>query len=393
MKRSSHGPRVRVLLVANWDWVVTHFRLPLACRLRDEGYEVVLCSPPGPYVADMRHEGFAWYAWGLERRSMNIWQELRSARELAGLIERQQPDLVHAFTIKPVVYASLVVGWRSLVRRAERPRVLIANLTGLGYLFSNARLAWLLRLLLWPVLLVCLRQSRVHTVLMNDGDRRRLADMGMLVSKRSHMIRGTGVDTVRFAPAEREVNCGRPLQVLFAGRLLTSKGVMDFLEAADRLSDEGIGARFLVAGTPDVGNPDAVRIETLQQWEDAGAVRWLGHVTDVSGLLAEVDVLAVPTYYPEGIPRILLEGAAAGCGLVATDTDGCRELVRHGGNGLLVPVRDPATLAGAIRQLLVDSVRRIEMGAEARRDAVRWFDICAINEEWVGLYRRCLKMG
>lgn len=133
-----------------------------------------------------------------------------------------------------------------------------------------------------------------------------------------------------------------------------------------------------------------VPAETVQRWHDSGTVRWVGSVADVSSLLAETDVLAVPTYYPEGIPRILLEGAAAGCGLVASDTDGCREVVDHGRNGLLVSPQDPAALAAAIGGSLDDPGEREQLAAEARRDAVERFDLDVINDQWVELYRRCL---
>jgi glycosyltransferase involved in cell wall biosynthesis len=184
---------------------------------------------------------------------------------------------------------------------------------------------------------------------------------------------------------------GRPPRVAFAARLLASKDVADYAEAVRRVRETRPEAEFLVAGTPDVGNPDAVPSETIQRWHDEGVVRWLGDVDDMSARLAETEVLAVPTFYPEGIPRILLEGAAAGCGLVASDTDGCHEVIDHGRNGLLVPPRDPEALAVAIRSLLDNPDRREKLAAEARRDAVERFDLDAINEQWVDLYQRALR--
>jgi glycosyltransferase involved in cell wall biosynthesis len=392
----------RVLFVANWDWVLAHFRLPLARRLRKAGYEVVLCCPPGEHIPELREAGFGWIPWGLERRSMGVGRELRALSEIAQAVDDVDPDVVHAFTIKPVVYLSVVVAWRSL-RRRTRPRVLINNLTGLGYLFSAAGTARAVRALLWPLLMVGLRQPRAQAVLMNDGDRRRLARARLLRAGRTELIRGTGVDTALFTPAGGTSPTGSttpsgsvvdpsgPATVLFAARLLASKGVGDYVEAARRLTAELGDVAFLVAGTPDVGNPDAVPPETIRRWHDEGVARWLGDIEDMSALLAEVDVLVVPTFYPEGIPRILLEGAAAGCGLVAGDTDGCREVIDHGRNGLLVPPRDPHRLAAAIRQLLEEPCRREKMATEARRDAVERFDLVAINDQWAELYRRVLE--
>lgn len=384
----------QVLFVANWDWVLAHFRLPLARRLRDEGYEVVLCCPPGEHAAELTAAGFAWHPWKMERRSMGAVRELRSLVELARIVDAQPPDVAHAFTIKPVVYLGLVVAWRAL-RRRSRPRLLIANLTGLGYLFSGAWRARVARFFLWPMLAAALRQSRARTVLMNEGDRQRLARLWVLSEKRTHLVRGTGVDTERFSPAEAD-GAGaergvRPPRALFAARLLASKGVGEFFEAAQEVGARHADVEFLVAGEPDEGNPDAIPEDTVIGWHEAGVVRWLGHVSDLAGLLAEVDVLAVPTAYPEGIPRILLEGAAVGCAVVTSDTEGCREVIEHRRNGLLVPPRDPAALAEAIEALLNDPVKRAVLAAEARRDAVERFDLETINTQWVELYRQWLE--
>jgi glycosyltransferase involved in cell wall biosynthesis len=394
-----------VLFVANWDWVLAHFRLRLARRLRDEGYEVVLCCPPGQHVAELREAGFEWIPWNLERRSMGAGRELRALSEIARVVDDVEPVMVHAFTMKPVVYLSVVVAWRSLRRRAC-PRVLINNLTGLGYIFSAAAKARVVRALLWPLMVVCLRQPRAWTVLMNDGDRRRLARTRLLPPRRTELIRGSGVDTIRATgpganptesvcpstsvaatPGDRSGSA----TVLFAARLLASKGVGDYIEAARRVTADRADVAFLIAGTPDTGNPDAVQSEVIQRWHDEGVVRWLGHVDDMNALLGETDVLAVPTFYPEGIPRILLEGAAAGCGLVASDTDGCREVIDHGRNGLLVPPREPDALAAAMRHLLDDPQRREKLTAEARHDAVERFDLATIHDQWVEVYRRCLQ--
>lgn len=379
----------RVLFVANWDWVLAHFRLPLARRLRDEGYEVTLCCPPGEYVVELRDAGFEWHSWGLQRRSMSLVREMGALRELARLVESSNPHVVHAFTIKPVVYLSLIVLWRRMIRRARRPHVLINNLTGLGYLFSRAWRARIVRVLIWPLLVVCLRQPRTHTVLMNAGDRLRLSRLHLL-SPRTDLIRGTGVDTVSFTPDKRPTSRRETLRVLFGARLLVSKGAQDFAEAGHRLTEERGDLEFLIAGMPDHGNPESFSAETIEAWQRAGSVTWLGHVKDMSELLSGIDVVVLPSHY-EGLPRILLEAAAAGCVLVASDIEGCREVVDHGRNGLLVPPGDPDSLTAAIRDLLNKPEQRSRLAAEARRDVVARFELEAINGQWVDLYDRYLK--
>jgi glycosyltransferase involved in cell wall biosynthesis len=179
--------------------------------------------------------------------------------------------------------------------------------------------------------------------------------------------------------------------VLLAGRLLWEKGVGDLVEAARRLRDSSVPCRVALVGAPDPGNRGSIPIDTLREWQASGWIEWWGLRGDMPQVLASSAIVALPTYYREGIPMTLLEGAAAGRPLLATDTPGCREIVRPGVNGILVPPRDPASLASAIEALLRDPDRRRRMGEESRRIAVEEFSQERVVGDILALYDSMLE--
>jgi glycosyltransferase involved in cell wall biosynthesis len=177
-----------------------------------------------------------------------------------------------------------------------------------------------------------------------------------------------------------------------ASRMLVDKGVRDLVAAARELAQRGVRARFILAGTPDPGNPASIPEEDLRSWSQDGSVEWLGQVDDVAGLYARSHIVVLPSY-GEGLPRSLIEAAAAGRPIVATDVPGCREVVRDDYNGILVPPRDPARLADAIAELTGDRHKRMEMGRRGRELAVAEFSTRRVIADTFQLYREMLGDG
>lgn len=370
------GTANRIALVAHWDWVLYHFRLPLARRLRDLGGEVTFVSPAGQYVEHLRRAGFRWLPWSVGRRSLNPLVEAIALLRLAGLYRREQFAAVHHFTIKPILYGSLAA------RAAGTIRV-INTFTGLGYLFSDGVRPLLLRAAVLPVLRRAMSLPRAIAVFQNPADRDRLLRAGLVSPARSMVIAGTGVDVERFIPGPpRE---GIPV-VLLAARLLQDKGIAEFVRAAADLRAKGLQPRFVVAGAPDPGNPRSIPPEQIARWAAETPVEFRGLCYDMAALLRQVHVAVLPSYH-EGVPRFLLEAAASGLPLVASDIPGCRMVVEPGVNGLLVPPRDPAALAAALERLLRDPALRAAMGRASRAIAVERFDQRTILARYESLYK------
>jgi glycosyltransferase involved in cell wall biosynthesis len=372
----------KVALVAHWDWVLYNFRLPIAKRLRQFGHEVVLICPTGRFSRQLEDAGFRFLPWSVDRRSFRPLTERRSISHLSSIYLRERFDIAHHFTIKPNLYGTIAA------RRAAVP-VVINTFSGMGFLLAEGRVAMTLRLLVGPIMRARFHSSAVWTVFQNDADLAATVARGWVPAERSCVIAGSGVDTEAYSPAV-ERPAGRVPVFVMAARLIKEKGVFDYLAAARSLLQAGEKARFLVAGEPDPGNPSSLTEDQVDQLKQDGSVEFLGHVSDMPGLLRDADVAVLPTYYPEGLPRFLLEAAACGLPLIATDIPPCRPIVKEGHNGYLVRPRDPDALVAAIVRLAKDEGLRREMGSNSRRLVVNRFREDHVVDQYVSLYERLL---
>jgi glycosyltransferase involved in cell wall biosynthesis len=305
---------MKFLFYANTDWYLYNFRLSTAQKLKRDGHDVVMLSPPGEFGARFAQHGFRWRTIPMDRTSLNPLQEIVTLRALVQVLKQEHPNLLHNFTVKCSVYGALAA------RIAKVPAVVNA-VAGMGYIFTsgNAK-ASALRPLVKTLMRVTLGHDRSLLILQNPDDAEAFVSSGIVPRKYIRLIRSSGVNLDRFHPCER-VNEGR-LRVVLAARLLWEKGIQEYIDAAALLRNQGRHIDFLLAGMPDSGNPRSVRIEQVQSWADEGIVKWLGHVDDMAALLPTADVMVLPSYYREGVPKSLIEGAACGLALITTDRPG-----------------------------------------------------------------------
>jgi len=372
----------KILLFANTDWYLWNFRRSLAIALKNAGYEVLLLSPPGDYGARFLTLGLRWQSLEMDRRSLHPLRELAVLWRLVRLFRRERPALVHGFTIKCAVYGSVAARMAGVPARVNA-------IAGMGYVFSSDDL--LARWLRGPVrimLRLTLGGGRARVILQNSDDVTLFERAGLVNFAHIRLIRGSGVDCTHFMP--RPCVSNHEHQVLLAARLLWDKGIAEYAEAARMLHDLYPRVRFLLAGTPDPGNPAAVPESVLRGWVREGVLDWLGHVEDMVEVLGSVDVAVLPSYYREGTPKFLIEAAACGLALVTCDVPGCREVVVDGVNGLLVPPRDAKALAAAIAKMLDSGELRKRFGRAARETALAEFDEKMVIESTLALYRELL---
>jgi glycosyltransferase involved in cell wall biosynthesis len=374
---------VKVLLFANTDWYLFNFRRSLAAAVRAAGHEVILVSPEGPYGPRLEQMGFRWIPAPMQRRSLDPRREWSLVWWLRGLLVRERVDLIHGFTIKCAVYGSIAGRLAGVPGR-------VGAVAGMGYVFtSNTPLALALRPVVRCLLRFALGGPGARLILQNPDDVALFRHARLVDPARIRMIPGSGVDCARFAPAAEEASAspgaGRPFRILLPARLLWDKGIAEFVEASRLLRAEGAQVDFLLAGEPDEGNPGSVPQQVLQQWVREGLVTWLGHVSDMPALLKTVDAVVLPSYR-EGLPKGLVEAAAAGLALVTTDAPGCREVVTDAVDGLLVPARDALALARAIRTLHDDRALCRRFGAAARQKALQRFDECIVLQQTLRVY-------
>lgn len=361
---------MKFMFFANTDWYLYNFRLSTARRLQDQGAEVVMLSPPGDFGARFAAEGIRWVTLpDMDRASLNPLREVVVLRQVARVLAQEQPDLLHNFTVKCAVYGA------AAARMAKVPAVVNA-VAGMGYVFtSDAAMARCLRPLVKLMMRTTLGSGNTRLILQNGDDAEAFVASRLVPPQHIRLIRSSGVNTSRFTPANAVGEAGRPLRVVLAARLLWDKGVREFVEAAALLRARGVPMEFLLAGTPDPGNPRSVDRRDVDEWVRQGLVTWLGHVDDMPALLRSADVMALPSYYREGVPKCLIEAAACGLALVTTNLPGCREVVsHHGQDGLHVAPRDAGSLAERLAELHDDRALLRRLGDAARRKALAHFD-------------------
>lgn len=372
----------KILLVANTDWYLFRFRLLLAKHLRTQGMEVVFVSPSGKYVQDIKANGFRWIEWSVGRQTINPFGELQSILRLMRIFQNEQPSLVHLHTIKPVLYGSMAA-------RFVKLSAVVRSITGRGYVFlGNDLRAKILRPLVKGIYRLMLNADTGATIFENQTDRQFFLDESLIHPDRSLIIEGVGVDTDYYSPLPEPE--GVPA-VLMAGRLLWDKGVGVFVEAA-RLLKQKMEVRFILVGEVDPGNPASIELDVVQGWVADGSVEWWGWQSDMRVAFSASQLVALPSL-GEGIPTILLEAAACGRPIVATNVPGCRDVVQDEVNGLLVPPNDPVMLASALAQLLTNPLLRSKMSKQTRLLAEQRFSSKHIIDQTQKLYLELLDGG
>ena len=364
----------RLLYFITEDWYFVLHWLPLAVAARQAGYDVTVLTRVRDHGKVIRDAGLRLLPIELERRSVHPLRELHLMFRLARAYRREAPDIVHHIALKPAVEGTLAG------RMAGVPCI-VNSVVGLGWVFVGQSAA--ARVLRWLVKTTArwVFQRSVITV-PNSDDRDYFQRLGV----DARLIRGPGVDlreyTVSPEPAEDS-----PI-VLLAARMLWDKGIREFVEAARLVRESGVSARFVLVGTPDPSNPSSVPEATLADWHDGGRVEWWGWRDDMPAVIARSSIVCLPSYR-EGLPRVVMEAGACARPVVAADAPGCREVVRQGENGYLVPIKDARALAAALRELLTDPALRARMGARGRQMAETEFAKEIAIRDTIALYAQC----
>ncbi len=345
------------------------------------GPEVHVAVPDDPLLDDLDLGPITLHRLNAPRDSGGISYDLALIREIPRVIRRVQPDLMHAATTRPVLYAGVLGRFLGV-------RAMVLSVTGLGYLFIGRTLiVRAMRAMASLAYRFVLKRKNVMTIFENSADRDNFVERGFVRKEQTSVLVGGGIDLDAYAYlAEGEAD--EPIIVL-AGRLLKDKGIFEFFDAAKSLKQEGVRARFVLVGDVDPGNPATLDKKTLDAWVETGHIEWWGWRTDMIEVYQQCNLFCLPSYR-EGAPRTVMEAAAIGRPTVATDVPGCRDVVVDGVTGRLVPVKTVAPLAAALRELIEDKKLRQEMGQAARRHAEEAFSTEQRASELAAIYERLL---
>lgn len=370
---------MKILLFSNTDWFMFNFNLPLANRLRQEGHQIILLSPPGVYAAKMQDLGFRWVAAPMGRGSLNIFREVALIIWLVKFFLREHIDLIHSFTIKCVVYGSLAA-------RIARIPARINTVAGMGYVFASSHIkAKVLRPMVEILMHVSLGGKHSRLIVLNHSDFNFFRNTRIVDQNSIYLVPGAGIDCQKFSPSNK-IRRRSLFTVLLPARLLWDKGVAEYVESARILKVGGNDYDFLLAGSLDPENPSAVTELKINEWTKQGLVRWLGHIDDMPALFQSVDVVVLPSYR-EGLPTGLTEAGACALPLITTDVPGCNEVVTNEIDGLLVPIKNPKSIADALSRLKDDPALCYRLGRAARAKAVSQFDNKIVIQRTLDVYK------
>jgi glycosyltransferase involved in cell wall biosynthesis len=344
--------RRRIVLAANSLWNIVNFRAGLIRALKEAGYEPVVIAPPDA-AAERRFAelGVEHVPIRIERAGLNPFADFRLFRTYRSLLKRLRPAAFLGFTIKPNIYGSLAA--KSLKIPA------IPNVSGLGTAFIRGGALEVLVSRLYRAAF----RSLETVFFQNPDDRALFVGRGIVTPAQAKLIPGSGIDLKQFVPAPLPAG---PVVFLLIARLLGDKGIREYVSAARELRGQFADVWFQLLGLLDEENPAAILRHELEHWIADGAIEYLGGADDVRPCIARASVIVLPSYR-EGMPRSLLEAAAMGRPLIATDVPGCRQLVVDGRTGFLCAVRDSTSLADTMRRMMQTSHHeRAAMGQAAR---------------------------
>ena len=361
---------MRIILFVNSAKTFFWHRKSLADKLVLEGHEVVVvCADDGP-VERFKTEPYRTIIVDMSRKGMNPFSELLLLKNLYSTFKEVNPDLCHNFTIKCVIYGSIV-------QRLLGCKKIVNTITGLGYAFIKGGVIQRFVEILFKV---SLRFSNSLVIFQNNDDYSLFLEKKIISPEKAYLIPGSGVNTDFYKPTAKEKGI---INILFAGRILKSKGVLELLKASAELFESGYIHNIYLAGELDPMNPDTLTDIDLKLFEKFRHIKFLGNIDDLRPYYAQADLACLPSYR-EGLPKFLLEAMSCSLPVITTDTAGCRELID--GNGYLVPIKDQVSLKRALEKMMNSRDEMTQMGKRSRELVLKSFSEDKILSQIVGLY-------
>ncbi len=371
-----------LFLVNDLSFFISH-RLQIAESVVESGYSVFVgygelgsCE-----ISFLKNRNIEAIYIPIDRAGMNPFKEIGSLFLILKLFLKIKPDIVHLVTIKPYLYGGIIA-------RIAGVKGVVSSVSGLGTLFIEEKFnIRLLRTLLYPIYKYAFNHPNQIVIFQNKDDLNEFINKKILKSSKTIIINGSGVDLQNFSNFEEPL--GTPI-VCFAARLIKDKGVFEYISAARLIKKRGIEARFLLAGDLDTKNPTGLNFRELQEIKNEALIDFLGYQNEIPVLYAKSNIICLPSYR-EGLPKSLIEAAAASRAVVTTDVPGCRDAIIPNKTGILVPVKDVDKLAEAIIWLIKNPSKRVKMGKAGRKLAEEKFQIKKVIENHLSIYSDLLE--
>ncbi|MEA3490831.1 MAG: glycosyltransferase family 4 protein [Campylobacterota bacterium] len=364
----------KIVISSNTSWFIYNFHRELASVMQSQGYQVVVVAPRDDYSKKLEKLDIEFYDIGISNKGTHPIEDIKLFFRFYKLYRSISPDLILHYTIKPNIYGTMAAGVLTVPT--------ISTIAGLGTVFLNNKLSSHIARLLYKVAL----RIPKRVFFLNSYDRKLFLDSNIVKVEKTGLIPGSGIDTEKFKPVNIDRNPQAPICFLLIARLIKDKGVVEFVQAAEKIRakyPDSTGLKFCIIGEYYHGNPTSITEKEMQHWVEEGYVDYLGTSDDIRPIIAKADCIVLPSYR-EGISQVLLEAASMGKALIATDVPGCKEVIDDGVNGLLCHLKDADSLAKQIIKMSnLSDEERDEMGRRGREKVISQFEEKIVNDAYM----------
>ena len=368
----------KLFIIVNEDRFLLSHRREIVCEAIAQNFDVTIVAKDTGKRCEVEGLGAKFIELPVNPTGMNPLQEFKTLLFLRRLFKREKPDIVHNVGLKCML-------WGSLAAKLTKRPLIVNGVSGLGIMFSEAKLSLYARAIL-RIMRFSNNTKRTVYIFQNSDDREIFLKHGVATKEQCAFTKGSGVNLNDYI-ATPEPSEG-PITILFTGRMVKEKGVIDLIDAANILKERYSDIlRFRLCGSLS-DNPKAITKAELEARCDSKYIEWLGHRTDVKELLQQSHIVVFPSYYREGVPKTLIEACASARPIITTDSVGCRDCVDNGKNGYKVPIKSPTEIAKMIEELINDKEMRIRMGAASREMAERDFSVDTVVRTHLEIYNR-----
>ena len=370
---------MRLLIIVNVDWFFISHRLPIALEAKRRGIEVHIATKITSVSNENLIKKYGIYIHNLsfDRSGKSLWNLYKVFRQIIFLLKKLKPNILHLVTIQPILLggiAAKMIGIKNIVYAVS----------GLGHTFLAENISSSIRRFFIIILYrLALTNKNRMVIFQNPQDLTLLSKRCSLSSSEVIVINGSGVDLKKFTFSE--VPKSNPT-VLMASRLLISKGVYEFIDAAKMINKKGLKIKFQLVGKPDISNPLAIKEDEIKKWVSNGYIEYLGFREDLHQIIPKAHLVVLPSYYPEGLPKIICEAAACGRAVITTDEPGCRDAIENGKTGLLIESKNSKELSEAIIKLIKNRELLKQMSINSRSRAEKYFNIKSIVKKHMNIY-------
>jgi glycosyltransferase involved in cell wall biosynthesis len=371
----------KLLFVVNADWFFYSHRLNLAYKAIEEGYEVHLLTNVSQ-PSSVHKSNITIHHFPFTRLGVNIFKELHLLPKLFFVLKKIKPDIVHLVTLKPIVYVGVI----SLITPIKS---IVVAISGMGFLYAskqNFLFSLLSKFLLFVIRLI-IDKNNAKVIFQNNFDKNLISAGRKSILKKSILLKGVGVRVATKKYQEEKIS--KEISILMASRLLIDKGVFEFLEAAKIISKQRKDIKFIIAGEPDLGNPNSLSKSQYDEIREQKFLESTGFVEDMGVLFSKANILVLPSYR-EGFPKVLMEAASFSKPTITTNVPGCNEAVEHNVTGIIIPPKDHNALVEAIIFLADHNEVRKEMGKKAFKKAKEEFDENTLINRQLVLYKELI---